>query len=250
MMLALIVASDRVIVSPIPEQVAVRYCIHPGSRLPFSEGFVACWEGYSPTDWKWSIAVTRGFDGRMRRELEGVMLSDLPAVREWALVIHKKATPSGTYCPGFKRVVQCEPIERPIPEIFEFKPVEFDVFPEIDVVALQDAIVRELQIPAEMLFGKASSVGVTEGIEAPTKKRGRPRKVAILIAEEGSNLNTGKRPEIIDVVCPGCDGKGGVTYSFSEGKQYPVVCPRCEGSGKVKCKVVDDGCCKRYIELS
>ena len=100
-MCALLTAPDRVIVSPIPDQVVTDWIIHNGSRMPFSSGFVSCWEGYCPTDWKWEISVTQGFDGRMKREFGGIVLGELPRRPETRPVVcRQQSVPAGVVLPG------------------------------------------------------------------------------------------------------------------------------------------------------
>jgi hypothetical protein len=177
-MLALIVAPDRVIVSPIPDQVVTDCIIHAGSRLPLSSGFVSSWEGYCLTDWKWEISVTQGFDGRMKREFEGIVLGELPdtvrhrvipdmvigeddhggavfakRARRGKPFSHKSAqAPTGVYCPGLKRVCRCEGVQGFEVKALDFKSVPLDtVAPMLDAEGFQDRVLTELGVPAELL---------------------------------------------------------------------------------------------------
>ena len=145
-LLALLITPDRVIVSPIPDQVVTDWIIHNGSRMPFSSGFVSCWEGYCLTDWKWEISVTQGFDGRMKREFEGIVLGELPRKMDVIPVIcEQRSVPTGVYCPGLKRICGCEK------EVWG-EPVIFDRI--IDAV-VRDDLLRQVcavwQVPVKML---------------------------------------------------------------------------------------------------
>lgn len=69
--LALLILPDRVALDPITDDLAAKYNLRHGQRLPFSSGWVvearpgSIYEKLIPTEWRWVSDVVADLDGRM-----------------------------------------------------------------------------------------------------------------------------------------------------------------------------------------